>query len=51
MAATVAPVQVSEVLAKSLALVPVGVTEVICRLTAPLFVTVMVCGALVVDTV
>jgi hypothetical protein len=45
---TVAPVQVSAVLTKSLAFVPPSVTAVIVRLTVPVLVTVSVWAALVV---
>src|SRR5690242_11413537 len=46
--ATVAPVQVSALLPKSPALVPVKPTEVICKLVLPLLVTVTVWAGLVV---
>src|SRR5690348_3909816 len=45
------PEQVSAVLAKSLAFAPVGVTEVMCRMAPPLFVTVTDWATLDVDTV
>lgn len=45
---TVAPVQVSAPLVKSLAFVPPIATEVMWRLPVPLFVTVSVCAGLVV---
>jgi len=46
--ATVAPVHVLAVMAKSPGLVPVSVTEVMCRLALPLLVTVTLFAALVV---
>ena len=46
----VAPVQLSALLAKSPAFVPVNVIAVICRLDVPVFVTVMVCAVLALPT-